>query len=210
MTKIAVSILSKNDPETIKKINDTNADYLHIDVMDGTFVKQSNFPISKIEEISYISNKLLDVHLMVNNPSEYIKQLPTSKTNSITVHYEILNNNFSIIDEIKARGFKCGLSINPETDVKKLFGLLEQIDLILIMSVEPGLSGQTFMTSSLTKVKMLKEEIIKVNSNVKIAIDGGINNTNAKDCINSGCDILVVGTYIVDNDNYQQAIEQLK
>lgn len=210
MVKISVSILSQNNNETIKKLNETDADYLHIDAMDGEFVEPTHFSISRIKEVSEYSKKLLDIHLMVKKPLDYINQLPSTNIEYVTIHYEIMNADLTIIDTIKGHGIKCGLSVKPNTDIKDIFYLLDKLDLVLIMSVEPGYSGQDFMEDSLTKVKLLKEEIIKRNLNAVISIDGGINKATAKLCIEAGCDILVAGSYIVNTANYQQAINDLK
>jgi ribulose-phosphate 3-epimerase len=210
MTKISVSILSKNDDETILNLNKTNADYIHIDVMDGKFVYPVSFSMPRIDAISKISNKKLDVHLMVENPDFYIDILSKLNVDYITFHYEVLNSNLDIIKKIKNRGIKCGLSVKPITDIKDTFYLLDDIDLILIMSVEPGYGGQDFMISVLEKVKLLREEITRRNLKTIIAIDGGINGSNAKLCTSAGCDMLVVGSYITNSNNYQLSIDSLK
>lgn len=209
MVKISVSILTKSDRETILKLNDTDIDYLHIDAMDGKFVKECNFSISQIEEVNNYTNKKLDVHLMVSNPLSYVNQLLIDKIEYLTIHYEILNNDLDIIKKIKNKGIKCGISVKPSTDIKDIFYLLDKIDLVLIMSVEPGYGGQKFLLSSLDKVRELKEEIDRRNLNIRISIDGGINNLNAKSCIEAGCDMLVSGSYIINNDNFQAAVDSL-
>lgn len=209
MAKISVSILTKNDRETILKLNDTDIDYLHIDTMDGKFVKEYNFPISQIEEVSNYTNKKLDVHLMVTDPLFYVEQLPIAKIEYLTVHYETLNNDLDIIKKIKNNGIKCGISVKPSTDIKDIFYLLDKIDLVLIMSVEPGYGGQKFLLSSLDKVRELKEEIDKRNLNITISIDGGINNDNARSCIEAGCDMLVSGSYIISSNDFQTAVNSL-
>jgi ribulose-phosphate 3-epimerase len=210
MVKISVSILSESDDETILKLNDTTANYLHVDVMDGDFVDVKHFSISEINNLTNCTNKKLDIHLMVENPFLYIDQLKFSAIDYITFHYEISNDINSVIEKIKNRGIKCGIAVKPNTDIKSIFYLLDQIDLVLIMSVEPGYGGQSFMTSSLDKVKLLKEEIEKRKINVIISIDGGINNTNAKSCIEAGCDMLVSGSYIISQNNFQAAIDAMK
>lgn len=210
MVKISVSVLSKNNRETIEKLNLTSVDYFHIDVMDGKFVDETNFSISKIEEVSNYTTKKLDVHLMVEDPSSYISSLPLSKIEYLTVHYETLNGDFSILDEIRHQGIKCGISVKPKTNVEDIFSLLDKIDLILIMSVEPGYGGQDFLETSLDKVKLLKKEILNRNLKVLISIDGGVNNLNAKVCIEAGCDMLVSGSYIVYSNDYKKSIDLLR
>lgn len=209
MVKIAVSILSKNDDETIAKLNNTNLDYYHLDIMDGIFVKEINFPLSKIKEISHKLHHKLDVHLMVQDYDYYINNLHDLNIEYITIHYETLNN-IDVIKKIKSKGIKCGLSIKPNTDIKDIFPLLDNLDLVLIMSVEPGYGGQEFIISSLDKVRLLKEEINKRNLKTIISIDGGINNVNAASCIEAGCDMLVSGSYIIKQDDYQKAIDILR
>ncbi len=210
MTKISVSILSKNDDDTILKIDNTNADYFHIDAMDGIFVPEECFSLDEIKKISAKVNKKLDIHLMVENPNEYIDNLSLSNVEYLTIHYEILKNNLDIINKIKSKGIKCGISVKPITDIKEVFYLLDTIDLILIMSVEPGYGGQKFLTSSLDKVRLLRDEISKRNLNTIISIDGGINSDNSSLCKEAGCDMLVVGTYVVNSDDYQHHIDLIR
>lgn len=210
MVKISVSILNKNDHDTITKLNQTDVDYFHIDVMDGKFVDETNFSIEEINNLKKIVNKEMDIHLMVNEPINYIDSLSPSQIAYITVHYEVLNGDNSILEKIKNKGIKCGISVKPNTDIKDIFYLLAEIDLILVMSVEPGYGGQEFITSTLNKIKILKEEIVKRHSKAIIAVDGGINNLNAKSCALAGCDILVSGSYIIRSNNYQKAIDSLK
>lgn len=210
MVKISVSILSKNDEDTLKKLNDTNTDYLHIDVMDGLFVDKVCFPVAEIKKINEYTNKELDVHLMVERPNDYLEGLNDLNIAYVTVHYEALNGDYSILEKIKNKGIKCGISVKPNTDIKDIFYLLDKIDLILVMSVDPGYGGQCFIESSLNKVKLLKEELIRRDLRTIISIDGGINNKNAKSCIEVGCDMLVSGSYIIMSNDYQASIDSLR
>jgi ribulose-phosphate 3-epimerase len=210
MVKISVSILSKNDNDTILKLNKTDIDYIHIDVMDGKFVNEVNFPLSRIKEVNDLTNRKLDVHLMVMDANEYLDEISSFNIEYLTVHYETLNNDISILKKIKNSGIKCGLSVKPNTDIKDTFYLLDNVDLVLIMSVEPGYGGQEFMLSSLDKVKLLKEEIEKRHLKTIISIDGGINSSNANLCIQSGCDMLVSGSYVVASSDYQTSINALR
>lgn len=210
MVKISVSVLSKNDHETIDKLNKTDIDFFHIDVMDGKFVNKTNFSIPKIKEVHELAEKNLDVHLMVENPGNYIDQLYFPKIEYITIHYETLNNDLTLFEKIKSNGIKCGLSVKPSTDIRDIFYLLDNLDLVLVMSVEPGYGGQSFIESSFDKVRLLKEEIIKRNLKTIISIDGGINSSNAKSCIEAGCDMLVSGTYIINSDDLKVTIDSLK
>jgi ribulose-phosphate 3-epimerase len=210
MVKISISILSKNDDDTILKLNKTDTDYIHIDVMDGKFVNEVNFPLSRIKEVNDLTNKKLDVHLMVMDAGEYLNELSSLNIEYLTVHYETLNNDISILKKIKNSGIKCGLSVKPNTDIKDTFYLLDNVDLILVMSVEPGYGGQDFMLSSLYKVKLLKEEIEKRHLKTIISIDGGINSSNANLCVQSGCNMLVSGSYVVASSDYQASINTLR
>lgn len=209
MVKISVSILTKSDDETIIKLNNTTANYLHIDVMDAKFVSNSSFSMERIKEICNVSTKSFDVHLMVEDSTLYIEELSKLNVEYITVHYETLNNNYEVLDLIKNKGIKCGISIRPQTKIESIYSLLNKIDLVLIMSVEPGLGGQEFILESLSKVKLLKEEILKTSSKAIISIDGGINEKNSKLCLKAGCDMLVSGSYITNNQNFQDSIDKL-
>lgn len=209
MVKISTSILQSNNIQTILKLNDTNTDLLHIDVMDGMFVTNEAFSLNEIEEISKFSKKPLDVHLMVNDVNYYLDKLIELKVYSITFHFETMIS-LEIIKKIKNNGIKCGISVKPNTDIEKIFYLLDKIDLVLIMSVEPGLGGQAFNYNSIERIKKLKKEIVDNNYNVLIAVDGGINDTNANDLIEAGTDILVVGSYITKAENLADQINILK
>lgn len=209
MVKIATSILSNINIETVLKLNKTDTDYIHIDVMDGKFVPNTAFSIEEIKEIATYSHKPLDVHLMVEKVEQYINELSNIKMAFLTFHFEVLND-INIIKKIKKLGIKCGLSVKPNTDIKKIFPLLDKIDLILIMSVEPGYSGQQFIPYSIEKIKLLKDEISKRNLKVLISIDGGIDERRAKECIKAGVDILVAGTYIIDHKDWQAKISLLR
>lgn len=206
MIKISPSILAAtNRIESIKKLNNTNADYIHIDVMDGKFVPNTQMPIEEILELEKHSNKPLDVHLMVSNPEIYIKKLSNKKIEYITIHIEIEKDIHYLINKIKSLGYKAGISIKPNTSVNTLIPYLDEIDLVLIMSVEPGFGGQKFMPQSLYKANELKV----LNSKVTIEIDGGVNDTNINE-IKKYIDIAVVGSYITNNSDYNKAINNLK
>ena len=206
MIKISPSILSSNNRiESIKKLNNTNADYLHIDTMDGIFVPNTQMPIEEILELEKNSNIPLDIHLMVNNPEEYIGKLANKNIECITIHIEIDKNIDDLINKIKSLGYKVGLSLKPNTKVSTLLPFLDKIDLVLIMSVEPGFGGQQFMPNSLNKAKELRE----LKPNLTLEIDGGINNTNIEE-VKKYIDIAVVGSYITKSNNYNQAINNLK
>ncbi len=211
MVKISTSILSIKDNiiEKIKILNTTNTDYIHYDIMDGSFVSNTSFSFEEIKELNKYVTKPLDIHLMVQDPKSYIHFYKSMNPEYITIHYEI-DNLEANIKLIKNNNIKVGVSIKPNTDIEKIYKLLDKIDLVLIMSVEPGFGGQTFIENSLDKIKKLKEYINNHNLNTVIEVDGGINDITAKSCIRMGVDILVSGSYITNSDNYQDKIELLK
>ena len=206
MIKISTSILSSdNKIESIHKLNNTNNDYLHIDTMDGTFVPNKQMPIEDILEYEKISKVPLDIHLMVENPIEYIEKLNNKNIEYITIHYEINKNIDEIINKIKSLGYKVGLSIKPKTDTKNIYEYLDKVDMILIMSVEPGFGGQKFIPESIDKAKDIKER----NNNIIIEMDGGIKDENIN-LLTEYVDIAVVGSYITNKIDYNEAINNLK
>ena len=206
MIKISTSILaSKNRIASVTKLNNTNTDYIHIDAMDGIFVPNTQMKINEIIELESYTQKKLDIHLMIDNPESYIDNLKNKNIEYITIHIEIKKDINKLIDKIKSFGYKVGLSIKPNTSVETLIPYLDKIDLVLIMSVEPGFGGQQFIPSSLNKAK----EIRNLNKNIIIEIDGGIKDTNINQ-IKKYVDIAVVGSYITNSNNYNQAINNLK
>lgn len=206
MIKISPSILAAtNRINSIKKLNKTNADYIHIDSMDGIFVPNFQMPIEEIIELERYTEIPFDIHLMVDNPIPYINKLNNKNIEYITIHIEINQNINSIIDLIKSLGYKVGISIKPNTDISKLIPYIDKIDLVLIMSVEPGFGGQEFMPSSLEKAKELR----KLNNKVTLEIDGGIKADNIEE-IKKHVDIAVVGSYITNSNDYNKAINKLK
>ena len=206
MIKISTSILSAKDRiECIKKLNTTTTDYIHIDVMDGSFVPNYQLPIDEVNKLSTYAGKPFDIHLMVDNPEEYINSLKCDNINNITIHVEIEKDIRSILNLIKSKGYKVGLSVKPKTNPTKLIKYLDIIDMVLVMSVEPGFGGQSFIPSTerrIDYIRTLKKDLI-------IEVDGGINNTTIKK-IKNKIDIAVSGSYITNSDDYQKAINDLK
>ena len=196
--KVSVSILSsKIKPADItKKLDSTNADYIHLDIMDGKFTENKTWTFSEVKKIISYSKLPLDVHLMVNNPEKYIEDYAMMNTSYLTFHYEAVKDVQSTIDKIKDYGLKVGISICPNTEVDVLFPYLSKIDQVLIMSVVPGKSGQSFIETSPEKIKKLKEEIEKQNVKTIISVDGGINNETGLLCKEAGVDMLVSASYI--------------
>ncbi len=209
MNDISVSILnSSNRLESIKKLNKTNCQYIHIDVMDGKFVKNKQFSPVEIKKTGDLSLKALDVHLMVDNPIHYLQYLSLLNISYITFHLEIKKDIYKIINEIKKYGFKVGIALNPNTKVEEVYPYLNEIDLVLLMSVPAGYGGQSFDINTIEKIKIISEKIKDQKLRTLIEVDGGINDTNIKLLKNSN--IVVVGSYIINSDNYQIQIDNLK
>lgn len=209
--KVSVSILGLNDrKKAISLLNNTNCDYIHIDVMDGSFVPNKQFTTEEINNLEIISKKKFDVHLMVDNPRKYIENLDISNIEYIIVHSEIDKDINELLDLIKSYNVKCGLSIKPNTDISILTPYLNKLDLILVMSVEPGFSGQEFISNSLDRVSKLKQIIKNNNLDIVMAIDGGINGSNASLVKKSGIDMVVSGSYVTNSLDYQDKINDLR
>lgn len=208
--KVSVSLLSLiNREEGLLKLNNTNCDYIHIDVMDGVFVNNKQYSINEIKELSLVSKKKLDVHLMVEDPIIYINELISlNNIEYITIHLEIDKNIDELLSIINSNNIKCGLSIKPNTDIEKILPYLSKVNLILIMSVKPGLGGQEFILNTFQKVKDIKNLIDK--RKIEVSVDGGINNTNIRQVKENNIDMVVVGSYITNNINYQEYIDKIK
>ena len=208
MKKVSVSFLSsKNEEKDLLKICRTSANYIHVDVMDGKFVKKRNNPYKKLAKMSNVLNKRLDVHLMEKNPLKNINYYASLNTEYITVHAE-LEKVDKYLDLIKEYGIKCGLAINPDTDISILIPYLDKIDLILIMSVYPGLGGQLFIEETLKKILKLKKMLTSKKLDIKISVDGGINEEVVKKLEN--VDIIVSGSYITNSEDFEERILTLK
>ncbi len=206
MIKISTSILSsQNRQHSVNELNKTTTDYIHIDTMDGNFVPNYQLPTNEIIELHKYTEKPFDVHLMVEDPEQYIKELANLNISFITIHLEIKKDINHLIKLIKSFGYKVGISIKPNTPAIELTPYIEDIDMVLIMSVEPGQGGQEFIPSSIDKAKTLKE----LNPNLIIEMDGGIKAHNINN-IKNYVDIAVVGSYITNSNNYQEAINNLK
>ena len=211
MVKISASLLSVRDnlENKTKEMNDLGVDLIHIDVMDNIFVPNTAFTYDEALLVQNNTNKLLDLHLMVEDIDKYIDIFKDLNLYSITIHYEVLKD-INIIKQIQDLGIKCGISIKPNTKVEEIYDLLPYIDLVLIMSVEPGFGGQKFIPESVEKIKKLKDYININNLNVLISVDGGINNNSGIDCINAGVDILVIGSALTNNINNKELVYTLK
>lgn len=211
MTKISASLLSCRDnlENSVKELNDLDIDYIHLDIMDGEFVSNKSFTYEEIKKIVEYSKKPFDVHLMVRDIDDYIYQYAMLNTEYITFHYETLND-INLIKKVKNYGIKCGISVKPNTDVELLYELLPSIDMVLIMSVEPGKGGQQFIDKSLNKINKLSNYIKNNNLNVIISVDGGINKDIAKKCTESGANMLVIGTSLINSVDKKDYIKECK
>lgn len=206
MIKISTSILSSNNRvDSIKKLNDTNCNYIHIDVMDNKFVPNYQFPIEEINKLIPLSTKKIDIHLMVEDPLTYINKINNSNIEYITIHYEINDNIDNILQAIKNKGYKVGLAIKPKTKIDEVKEYLNKIDMLLIMSVEPGYGGQSFIPNTINKINELKQ----LNKDLTVEVDGGINDKTIKQLYDIS-DIAVVGSYIINQIDYNKAINNLK
>lgn len=210
--KISVSYLSSifDKKITIEKIENSKADLIHVDLMDGKFVAKKNFKIETVIKDLKDSTKPLDIHLMTYNPDDYIKEFSVLKPEYITFHLESNTDITNTIELIKSYGIKVGISIKPNTNVEELIPYLELIDLILIMTVEPGAGGQRFMFDMLDKVEFLNKYRTNNNSKYLLSVDGGINEYTAIRSKNSGVDILVSGSFVCHHEDFDKRINKLK
>jgi ribulose-phosphate 3-epimerase len=210
---IAPSVLSAdfaNLGSEIQMLNESDAKWIHIDIMDGMFVPNISFGFPVLEAINKISTKFLDVHLMIEKPERYLTQFKNAGANLITVHYEACTHIHRTIQEIKSLGCQVGIAINPGTPITVLNEVIELVDLVLIMSVNPGFGGQTFIPNSIQKTKDIKALANKYgNMNLKIEIDGGVSITNAKDLIAAGANVLVAGNFVFNSKNPKLTISDL-
>ena len=209
--KISASFLGikNNLEENIIKLDNTTIDYLHVDIMDGKFVSNKTWEFKEIKNLLYETKKPKDVHLMVKNIKRHIRKFKKIKPEFITFHYETCKNCFEITRMLKKYGIKCGISIKPNTKVEKIKPYLPYVDLVLVMSVEPGMGGQEFINSSIDKIKELDSFRNENNYQYLIEVDGGINDTNIDILKNNNVDIVVVGSYITNMDNYQAGIDKI-
>jgi len=210
---ISPSLLSAdfgNLQRDIEMINKSEADWFHLDIMDGVFVPNISFGFPVIKYIKKHARKPLDVHLMIIDPDRFVEQFHKAGADILTVHYETCNHLHRTVQNIKSLGIKAGVSLNPHTPVHVLEDIIADLDLVLIMSVNPGFGGQKFIPNALEKIKKLKKLINEKKSNALIEVDGGVDGTNAKQLIDAGCDVLVAGNYIFGSTDQLKTISELK
>lgn len=213
MRLIAPSILAANFNklgDAIEMINQSEADFIHCDVMDGVFVPNISFGIPIIQDVHKISQKPLDVHLMIVSPDKYIHDYYLAGASIITVHYEACTHLHRTIQQIKEMGIKASICLNPHTPVALLEDIIADLDMVLLMSVNPGFGGQKFIENTYRKVVTLKEMIMRRKSYALIEVDGGINLEVGKKLYDSGVDILVVGSFVFSSENPVKTIASLK
>lgn len=207
--KVSASFLSSHYiEEDIMKLNDTDVDFIHVDVMDGKFVKNKTLPFRSMKNIYKFTSKRLDVHLMVKHPKKLIKKYAQLNTEYITFHVEIEEDIEELIDLVHNYGIKCGLAIKPETPIEVLDPYMDKIDLVLFMSVEPGKGGQEFMPEVLVRIKEFKRKMKEKKLNIVVNVDGGINLETCKKLRQA--DILVSGSCITNSENFQDTIRKLR
>lgn len=210
---VAPSLLSANfghlDAD-IEMINSSSADWLHLDIMDGVFVENISFGFPVVEAVRKKTEKPLDVHLMISNPEKYIKRFRDAGASVLTVHYEAVNHLHSTITTIRSLGMKAGVSLNPHTPVILLEEILPYLDLVLLMTVNPGFGGQNFIDSSYDKIRKLKALVHETGSGALIEVDGGVGPQNATSLVRAGVNVLVAGSTIFNSPNPAETIAMLK
>ena len=212
-TIIAPSVLAAdfaNLQRDIEMINNSQADWFHIDIMDGVFVPNISFGMPVLEAITKHATKTIDVHLMIVDPDRYIKTFKSLGADILTVHYEACTHLHRTLQAIKAEGMKAGVALNPHTNGSLLEDVINDIDMVCIMSVNPGFGGQSFIENTYKKVAQLKELIVRNNASTLIEIDGGVTNKNAAELVRAGADALVAGNYVFKAEDPIATIKDLK
>ena len=212
-TLIAPSVLAAdfaNLQRDVEMINSSDADWFHIDIMDGVFVPNISFGMPVLRDIAKHATKTIDVHLMIVDPDRYISTFKNLGADILTVHYEACTHLHRTLQAIKAEGMKAGVALNPHTGISLLEDTIQDIDLVCLMSVNPGFGGQSFIENTYDKVIALKELITRKGANTIIEIDGGVTSKNAKQLADAGADVLVAGSYVFKSENPTKTITNLK
>ncbi|NEV93783.1 ribulose-phosphate 3-epimerase [Psychroflexus sp. YR1-1] len=210
---IAPSLLAAdfgNLQRDIELINDSEADWFHIDIMDGVFVPNISYGMPVLKAMTRHTKKFVDVHLMIVDPDRYIKEFADLGANMLTVHYEACTHLHRSLQSIKQLGMQAGVALNPHTSVELLRDTITDIDMVCLMSVNPGFGGQHFIERTFDKVKQLKALIKEENASTKIEVDGGVTDKNAKELVSMGADVLVAGSFVFKAEDPKQTIQDLK
>lgn len=213
MALIAPSMLSAdflNLGADVEMVNNSQADWFHLDIMDGRFVPNISYGLPVVAAISAAAKKVVDVHLMIEEPGKYAEDFKNAGAEYLSIHVEACPHLHRNLQQIKSLGMKAGVAINPHTNINQIFDVIQDVDLVNLMSVNPGFGGQKFISNTINKIKQLREEINRQGANVLIEIDGGVTLDNASEIIAAGADVLVAGSTVFKSDNPTATIADLK